>query len=177
MKRTKNAKTVIFALALLAACLLASCRGIGDAKAPENAIGMYDEYTLTEEDLAELNEAYFRDRIKNSGVQYSEEELKEMRESKYCKFAETVEAAMSRPAERPHNGGHYYVGKFGDCIVYFNMGNESISIYPDILYACYDSQIYYLKDAYSNGWLSAEDIERINDICAKTGYYDGGLIE
>ena len=95
---------------------------------PETTNGMYDKYILTEEDLAELNEAYFQLKFFYEEDSYvttlDEDALNELRKSPYNMFAQTVEVAMSRPSSKPPNGGRYYIGKYGDCIVYCHLASE-----------------------------------------------------
>ncbi len=138
---------------------------------PESTSGMYDEYILTEDDLAELNEAYFRMLISEdlAYAELSEAELNQIRESKYGKYAQTVEQAMYRPAVRPGNGGNCYIGKYGECIVVVTIPNESVALYGDRFWACYNSEFYSLHAASQNGYISDEDIERIHEFYDSLG--------
>ena len=152
----------------------------------ETTNGMYDEYILTEEDLAELNEAYFKRKIESDPEIYadmSEDELNELRESKYSKFATTIDMAMSRSVDP---GFTFYFGKYGDCIVVsingmipvgfsfelcgYTLGNS----YTTIL-ACYDSTLYYIPEAYEMGLLSDYDIQKMYEIYSE--YYTGIPVE
>ncbi len=133
--------------------------------------GMYDEYILTEDDLAELNEAYFRMLISEDPAyaELSEAELNQIRESQYGKYAQTVAQAMYRPSVRPGNGGNCYIGKYGECIVVVTIPNESVSLYGDRFWACYNSEFYSLHAASQNGYISDEDIERIHEFYDSLG--------
>ena len=62
MKHRSISIILLFIVSAMLIGILAGCEGIGnatEAEAAESTNGMYDEYILTEEDLAELNEAYF----------------------------------------------------------------------------------------------------------------------
>ena len=138
---------------------------------------MYDKYILTEEDLAELNEAYFQLKFFYEEDSYvttlDEDALNELRKSPYNMFAQTVEVAMSRPSSKPPNGGRYYIGKYGDCIVYCHLASEIEFLWPDfLLYVCYDTQFYTLDTALKNGWISDSEKIMIQDFCSQIEYYD-----
>lgn len=138
---------------------------------------MYEDYFITEDDLARLNEARFRSKIAEDPKAYSgldESVLNQMRENKECKFAESVQQAMSRPTQRPGNGGYCYIGKYGECLVFLRLRN-SFGIYPDMFVVCHEIDFYSLDKAYENGWITDEDLERIDEFCLNFDYYNGGL--
>lgn len=137
-------------------------------------LGMYDEYILTEEDLEELNEAFFQTLIyyEPSLKDLDESALNELRKMPQNMFAQTIEAAMSRPTSKPLNGGRYYIGKYGDCIVYFHLASDMSILWPDfLLYVCYDSRFYKLETALENGWMSDSEMKKIDDYCHQIAYY------
>lgn len=142
--------------------------------ASDSTNGMYDEYILTEDDLAELNEAYFRMLISEDPAyaELSEAELNQIRESQYGKYAQTVAQAMCRPSVRPVNGGKCYIGKYGECIVVVTIPNESVALYGDRFWACYNSDFYSLQAAIQNGYISDEDAERIHEFYDSLGIAD-----
>lgn len=139
---------------------------------PGTTSGMYDEYILTEEDLAELNEAYFRRMISYDPTYagMSEEELNQIRNSKFGKYAETVEQAMQR-GTMPNS--RFYFGKYGGSIVVAINGMHTMG-YPvelcgyrflythTTMLVCYDSTFYYMTEAYEMGLLSEAHIERLH---------------
>jgi len=136
--------------------------------------GMYDEYILTEEDLAELNEAYFKMTILDDPnfADWDESALNELRKSPYNMFAQTVDIAMSRPSVKPPNGGRYYIGKYGECIVYCHLASDMSFLWPDfLLFVYYDTQFYTLDTALENGWISDSEMKKINDYCQQIDYY------
>lgn len=154
--------------------------GWAGTETPETTSGMYDEYILTEEDLAELNEAYFKREIEFAPELYanmSEEELNQIKNSKFGKYAETVEQAMQRET-LPNS--RFYFGKYGDSIVVafngmFTMGYpvelcgyRFLYTYTTML-VCYDSTFYYMTEAYEMGLLSEVHIERMHQ--TYTEYY------
>lgn len=137
----------------------------------ETTNGMYDEYILTEEDLAELNEAYFKQNYLQSDL-YTEEQLEQIKNSKYGKFAETVEAAMRRDT---YENSHFYFGKFGDSIVIavsgaisfgqrFDLGGYRFLFWNSTVYVCHDSTFYYPHQAYEKGFLTDADVEILYDM-------------
>lgn len=134
---------------------------------------MYDKYIITEDDLERLNEAFFRSKIAEDPEAYSnldESVLNQMRNNISCKFATTVQQAMDRPTQRPSNGGYCYVGKYGECLVFLRLKN-SFGIYPDTFVVCYGLDFYTLDHAYENGWLTDEDLTRIEEFCYNFDYY------
>ena len=142
---------------------------------PETTNGMYDKYILTEEDLAELNEAYFKKNILEDPAfaDLDEATINELRKSPYNMFAQTVDVAMSRPSSKPPNGGKYYIGKYGDCIVYCHLASEMAFLWPDfLLFVCYNTQFYTLDTALQNGWISDSEVRMIQDFCNQIDYYD-----
>ena len=142
---------------------------------PETTNGMYDEYILTEEDLAELNEAYFKMTILDDPnfADWDESALNELRKSPYNMFAQTVDIAMSRPSVKPPNGGRYYIGKYGECIVYCHLASEMAFLWPDFfLFVYYDTQFYTLDTALENGWVSNSEEKMIQDFRNQIDYYD-----
>ncbi|MBO5702362.1 MAG: hypothetical protein J6S71_07975 [Clostridia bacterium] len=132
------------------------------------------DYILTEEDLAELNEAYFKYNfqyeLKNNI--YTEEQLEQIRNSKYGKFAETVEGAMQRGT---YANSRFYFGKFGDSIVVAFSGMASIGQHFDLdgyrfrfrnstVYVCHDSTLYLPTEAYELGFLNLSDVQILYDM-------------
>ncbi len=177
MKHRSISIILLFIVSAMLIGIFAGCEGIGnatEAEAAESTNGMYDEYILTEEDLAELNEAYFHTLLyfDSSLSELDEATLNELRNIPNNMFSQTVEGAMSRPAKK-HEGSRYYVGKYGECIVYFHIANEIIMIWPDsLLYVCYNSRFYKLETAHENGWISDSDITMIRDFCNQIDYYN-----
>jgi len=164
MKQTRTIKFLIFAFVLLTACLLASCvAGNGES---ETTNGMYDEYILTEEDLAELNEAYFRE-ITSDGYYSTLDEAQLDKYRATIKFASTIEQAMYRPSERPVENddyAHIYIGKYGECIaVAFPGSGLSMEFPSTIIKVCYNSEFYSLTTAQENGYLTDSEAEMIRD--------------
>ena len=142
---------------------------------PETTNGMYDKYILTEEDLAELNEAYFRKNILEDPAYANLDEatINELRKSPCNMFAQSVEIAMSRPSTKPPNGGRYYIGKYGECIVYCHLASEMAFLWPDfLLFVYYNTQFYTLETALQNGWISDSEVRMIQDFCNQIDYYD-----
>ena len=132
------------------------------------------DYILTEEDLAELNEAYFKYNfqyeLKNN--MYTEEQIEQIRNSKYGKFAETVEAAMRRDT---YANSHFYFGKFGDSIVIACTGMASIGQHFELdgyrfrfrnstVYVCHGSTFYLPTEAYEKGFLNLSDVQILYDM-------------
>jgi hypothetical protein len=132
------------------------------------------DYILTEEDLAELNEAYFKYKfqyeLKNN--MYTEEQIEQIRNSKYGKFAETVEAAMRRDT---YANSHFYFGKFGDSIVVALNGMASIGQHFELdgyrfrfrnstVYVCHGSTLYLPTEAYEKGVLNFSDVQILYDM-------------
>ncbi|MBQ4140052.1 MAG: hypothetical protein IJD70_01840 [Clostridia bacterium] len=149
------------------------------AETPETTNGMYDEYILTEEDLAELNEAYFKRNILDNPehTNMNEEELNRVKNSKYGKFAETVEQAMIRIIV----GGPCYFGKFENSIVIaytgrsfhcsYVIGNDVFEFPTQNILVCYDSTFYELDEAYELGFITEKDVKKIYEL-SKTYYYN-----
>lgn len=138
---------------------------------PESTNGMYDEYILTEEDLAQINEAYFKFNFLTD-VDYdskSEDYWNEIRNSIYGKFASTVEKAMMRATEF-----HFYFGKYSECFVFSVQGEIDMRRDYDIagykfdsipaVWVIHDSTMYYFSQAYDNGYLTDSDVGRIYDM-------------
>ena len=113
--------------------------GTETLEVPETTNGMYDEYILTEDDLAQLNYAYERWIIGS-------------------KYADSVEEAMTQKY------GPVYIGKFGDCIAYVCVDNPAIDLYADSFWVCYESKIYSLEDAVNKQLITDEDLSIINRI-------------
>lgn len=109
---------------------------------PETTNGMYDEYILTEEDLAELNEAY-------------------MKWSKGALYADSIEEA------RTQNVGNVFIGKFNNYFAFVYIDNPNLNLYKDIICICYNSNIYFLDDAYEKGFVSDDELNKINEIYNK----------
>ena len=135
----------------------------------------YDNiYILTEEDLAELNEAYFKYNFQyelNNNI-YTEEQIEQIRNSKYGKFAETVEEAMQRGT---YANSRFYFGKFGDSIVVALSGMASMGQrfeldryrfrFPNsTVYVCHDSTFYLPTEAYELGYLNFSDVKILYDM-------------
>ena len=116
--------------------------GTETLEVPETTNGMYDEYILTEDDLAQLNYAYERWIIGS-------------------KYADSVEEAMTQKY------GPVYIGKFGDCIAYVCVDNPAIDLYADSFWVCYESKIYSLEDAVNKQLITDEDLSIINRIYEK----------
>lgn len=185
MKQTKVIKYLIFALSLITACLLASCCiANGESETTEEAVttnGMYDEYILTEEDLAQINEAYFRrTHLEDSDNTMTEERMNEVRNSIYGKYASTVESAMERSTE-----GRFYFGKYGECFILginpmthnlgikrYSLGECQIETRVNIC-AVYEYEWIYVSEAYDRGLLSDADVDKFCDVYAE--YYDDGI--
>ena len=140
---------------------------------PETTNGMYDKYILTEEDLAELNEAFFQFLIKdNPDYQNADESrLNEMRKVK--NYASSIEEAMQRSTVP---GDTFYFGKYGDCIVVakntgaqtgwrpsllrkYILGEYFFSYAQSIMLACYNSEFYDVKKAYEMGLITDFDVK------------------
>ncbi|MBQ3227863.1 MAG: hypothetical protein IJB43_04690 [Clostridia bacterium] len=174
MKQTKTIRLLIFAFVLLTACLLASCvAGNGES---ETTNGMYDEYILSEDDLAQINEAYWQYSIADmleDGFEPSDEDIERMKNSKYSKYAMTVEEAMRRNTE-----DRFYFGKYGDCFIFgiipnpgwggihfpiYELGEYRISIEGNIRVA-YEHEWINLSEAYERGLLSDEDAAKLYEI-------------
>ncbi len=132
----------------------------------ETTNGMYDEYILTEEDLAELNEAYFRE-ITSNGYYSTLDEAQLDKYRATIKFASTIEQAMYRPSERPVENddyAHIYIGKYGECIaVAFPGSGLSLAFTSPRIKVCYDSEFYDLATAQENGFLTDSEAEMIRD--------------
>lgn len=109
---------------------------------PETTNGMYDKYILTEEDLAELNEAY-------------------MKWSKGALYADSIEEA------RTQNVGNVFIGKFNNYFAFVYIDNPNLNLYKDIICICYNSNIYFLDDAYEKGFVSDDELNKINEIYNK----------
>ncbi len=159
------------------------------SEAVESTNGMYDEYILTEEDLAELNEAYFQEMFVKAPDYAGQDEafFQKLREedSIYIKFALSVEHAMERSTVP---GRHFYFGKYGDCIVVAkNTGKHSTGPYwyreyvlgeytftysHATMLVCYNSTFYNPEDAYEMGLLSDTDVEKMYEMYFE--YYRGG---
>lgn len=132
------------------------------------------DYILTEEDLAELNEAYFKYNFQyelNNNI-YTEEQIEQIRNSKYGKFAETVAAAMRRDT---YANSHFYFGKFGDSIVIAGTGMTSIGQHFELdgyrfrfrnstVYVCHGSTFYLPTEAYEKGFLNLSDVQILYDM-------------
>ena len=103
---------------------------------------MYDKYILTEEDLAELNEAY-------------------MKWSKGALYADSIEEA------RTQNVGNVFIGKFNNYFAFVYIDNPNLNLYKDIICICYNSNIYFLDDAYEKGFVSDDELNKINEIYNK----------
>ena len=174
MKQTKTIRLLIFAFVLLTACLLASCvAGNGES---ETTNGMYDEYILSEDDLAQINEAYWQYSIADmleDGCEPSDEDIERMKNSKYSKYAMTVEEAMRRNTEE-----NFYFGKYGDCFIFgiapnagwggihfpiYELGEYKIGIHGNIRVA-YKHEWINLSEAYERGLLSDEDAAKLYEI-------------
>lgn len=138
----------------------------------ETTNDMYDEYILTAADLAELNEAEFKYLYEEYPAGwFSDEELQELKNSKYGKFAETVEAAMSRST---HQNSTFYFGKYGDSIVIAHNGMLDMG-YPEyefgyrfyyrntMMLVCHDSTYYYMSQACEMGLLTESDVKMLHD--------------
>lgn len=113
--------------------------GWGSESAAETTNGTYDKYILTEDDLAELNEAY----------------------SNWIKgalFADSIEEAMTQKT------GGVYIGKFGECIVFVYADNPAIDLYADSFWVCYQTEIISLEEAVTKELISSRDLDIINDI-------------
>lgn len=189
MKQTKNIRVLLFAFVLLTACLLASCVvGNGESKTTEEAEttnGMYDEYILTEEDLAQINEAYLQkelDEWKDQEITLTDEQIEQINNSKYSKYAMTVEEAMLRNTE-----AHFYFGKYGDCFVFgispnshwsdlgcwsYSLGEHKIVSRASI-HVVYEYEWIHLSDAYRRGLISDADADKLCDVFAE--YYTDGI--
>ena len=132
----------------------------------ETTNGMYDEYILTEEDLAELNEAYFRE-ITSDGYYSTLDEAQLDKYRATIKFASTIEQAIYRPSERPVDNddyAHIYIGKYGECIaVAFPGSGLSMEFPSTIIKVCYNSEFYSLTTAQDNGYLTDSEAEMIRD--------------
>ena len=184
MKQTKTIRLLNFALVLLTACLFASCvAGNGES---ETTNGMYDEYILTEDDLAQINEAHFLDGIADlieQGCDLSDEEIEQRRNSKYSKYALTVDEAMQRSKE-----DRFYFGKFGDCFIFkigpgerpsFNpmtyiLGEYKITI-QGFIRVVYNYEWIHLSEAYERGLLSDKDVAKLYEVYCK--YYGDNKTE
>ena len=145
---------------------------------PETTNGMYDEYILTEEDLAELNEAFFKREFLDNPehTHLNEEEINRVKNSKYGKFAETVEGAMLRLID----GGTCYFGKFGNSIVVANngirssrydIGNNVFEFPAQEILVCYDSTFHELDEAYERGLVTENDVEKLYEL-SNTFYFN-----
>lgn len=146
MKHRLISIILLFIVSVMLIGILAGCEGIGnatEAEAAESTNGMYDEYILTEEDLAELNEA-----------------CRKWRHGK--KFADSVDEAMTQKT------GCVYVGKFSYCIAFVEIDNPDINLYVDSFWVCYDSNIYSLDDAYEKGFLTYNDIVKFDEIYVRS---------
>lgn len=159
------------------------------SEAVESTNGMYDEYILTEEDLAELNEAYFQETFVKAPDYAGQDEafFQKLREedSKYIKFALSIEHAMERSTTP---GRNFYFGKYSDCIVVaINTGKHSPGPYwyrkyvlgeytftysHATMLVCYNSMFYNPEDAYEMGLLSDTDVEKMYEVYFE--YYRGG---
>lgn len=112
---------------------------------------LYDKYILTEEDLSEINYVWNEAFDEN--------------------YADTIEEAMDRWMPE----GKCYYGKYGDCIVVtiggqlqvtkeYIVGNYRFffsTFHTMIVF--YNKELYSIEMAYENGYLSDEDIGRINE--------------
>lgn len=180
MKQTKTIRLLIFAFVLLTACLFASCvAGNGES---ETTNGMYDEYILTEDDLAQINEAYWQHSLADmleDGFEPSDEDIERMKNSKYSKYALTVDEAMQRIKE-----DRFYFGKFGDCFIFKRGPGERPSFNPmtyilgeyritiqGFICVVYNYEWIYLSEAYERGLLSDEDVAKLYEVYCK--YYNG----
>ena len=146
---------------------------------PETTNGMYDEYILTEEDLAELNEAEFiRSVVKDPNYADKDEaffdELREkLKDTQFGKFALSIEQAMERSTVP---GDTFYFGKYGDCIVVakntgaqtgwrpsllrkYILGEYFFSYAQSIMLACYNSEFYDVNNAYEMGLITDSDVK------------------
>ena len=192
MKHRSISVILLFIVSAMLIGIFAGCEGIGnatEAEAAESTNGMYDEYILTEEDLAELNEAYFQDMFVKAPDYAGKDEafFQKLREedSKYIKFALSVEHAMERYTVP---GTHFYFGKYGDCIVvaintgaqspgpywyreYF-LGEYTFTYSHATMLVCYNSMFYNPEDAYEMGLLSDTDVEKMYEVYFE--YYRGG---
>ena len=142
---------------------------------------LYDEYILTEEDLAQINEAYFRRKLKDDSVNtMSEEQMDEIRNSIYGKYALTAPGAMARATD-----GKFYFGKYGECFIFgiypmlggigtykYDFGENQIRTRVNI-YAVYEYEWLYVTEAYNRGLLSDADCDKLCDVFAK--YYNDGI--
>ena len=107
----------------------------------------------------------------------SEEELNQIRNSKFGKYAETVEQAMQR-GTMPNS--RFYFGKYGGSIVVAINGMVTMG-YPvelcgyrflythTTMLVCYDSTFYYMTEAYEMGLLTESDIAGLHQ--TYTEYY------
>ena len=148
----------------------------------ETTNGMYDEYVLTEEDLAQINEAYFQYRIAvfiDEGFELSDEDIKQMKNDKYWQYAITVEEAMCR-----NEFDRFYFGKYGDCFIFgiaansgwgfnfpiYDLGEYRIGINGNICVA-YEYEWMPLSEVYERGLLSDEDVVKLYEVYCN--YYKG----
>ena len=155
-------------------------------KGDETTNGMYDEYILTEDDLAQINEAHFLDGIADlieQGCDLSDEEIEQRRNSKYSKYALTVDEAMQRSKE-----DRFYFGKFGDCFIFkigpgerpsFNpmtyiLGEYKITI-QGFIRVVYNYEWIHLSEAYERGLLSDKDVAKLYEVYCK--YYGDNKTE
>ena len=152
--------------------------GWGSESAAETTNGMYDEYILTEDDLAQINEAYLQYMIADfidDGFEMSEEEIENYRNSRYSKFALTVEEAMLKDPE-----DRFYFGKYGDTFIFSIRGTEAgnwqtytyeLGEYEIILsgraYVVYEYEWLSLGEAYNRRLLSDKDVEKLYEVYCK----------
>ena len=148
--------------------------GTETLEVPETTNGMYDEYILTEEDLAQINEAYMQkelDEWKNQGITLTDEQIEQIKNSKYSKYALTVDEAMKRSTD-----GRFYFGKYGNCVVLgitplihtmevnsYELGNIKFNSHINIC-VVYEREWLFLPEAYQRGLFTEEEVCKLYEV-------------
>jgi len=150
--------------------------GTETLEVPETTNGMYDEYILTEDDLAQINEAYLQNRIADlleDGCEVSEEDIERMKNSKYSKYASTVEEAMRRNIEID-----FYFGKYDNCFIFhrppsvhswninpieYVLGEYKFAFHGGV-HVIYEYEWLRLSEAYERGLLSEESVAKLYEV-------------
>jgi len=153
------------------------------AETPETTNGMYDEYILTEEDLAELNEAYFVKKYVEDPNYAGKDEAffdnlrEQLKDNKYTKFALSIEHAMERSTD---HGRNFYFGKYSDCIVIvihpgphlwgstmwrssYDLGEYTFYFACARMLVCYNSKFYTPIEAYELGFITDSDVKAMHE--------------
>ena len=147
---------------------------------PETTNGMYDEYILTEEDIAEINEAYFKRTVLDNPnyANVDESFIQELKDRVF--LIASVKEAMQGLSN------YYYLGKYGDSFVIITqpteMGSAQIRTYNvgkyeftilchGTMLVCYDSQFYTPQKAYEMGLFTEYDVEMMYQVYSN-GYFD-----